>query len=226
MIQTIISVHTPKVAGTSFLHQLKQIYGEHQLLLDYQDDPTNPLSIINIDPNFYETTPIRTISPYKIVHGHFHPEKYSKLDNAFRMTFLRHPIDNILSIYNFWSAHENSFWDHPIFKYFKDANLSLPRFAMIPQIRYLYTQTYFGGFDMCQFDFIGDYTQYNQELSRLGRALEISFDLSVRQNITNDYLKSTSATGTHRHTLDEPEYALLAQILKKDIEFYEIYKGR
>jgi len=226
MKQTVISVHTPKVAGTSFLHQLKELYGEHQLLLDYNDDPSNPLSTINIDPNFYDVFPIKTIAPHKIVHGHFHPLKYANVNNAFRITFLRHPIDNIKSIYDFWTVHDKDFWDHPIFKYFKDENLSLIRFAMIPKIRYLYTQTYFGNFDMTQFDFIGDYAQYDQELLRLGKCLGLIFDLRVRQNTTAEYFKNAPDYELGKSTISDAERAELAQILKNDIDFYTTNKGR
>lgn len=77
----------PKVAGSSFLQQLKNQFGEHELLLDYGDDPVNPLSIVSIDPNRYIVESIKSI-----VHGHFSPHKYANLNNAFRMTFLRHPM--------------------------------------------------------------------------------------------------------------------------------------
>ena len=144
MFEEIISVHIPKVAGTSFLHQLKEIFGEQHVLLDYNDDPVYLQSIVNIDPNCYEFDPIKTISPYKVVHGHFQPKKYENLRNAFRLTFLRHPIDNIASIYFFWMAHDRNCWDSPIFHYCKDRNLTLLQFAALPKLRYLYTRTYFG----------------------------------------------------------------------------------
>jgi hypothetical protein len=222
MIESIVSVHMPKVAGSSFLYQLKELYGKHQLLLDYNDDPVNPVSIVNLDPDHYSMEPIKTIAPYKVVHGHFHPHKYAHLDNAFRITFLRHPIDNVMSIYCFWMAHDRSCWDSPVFHYFKDANLSLQRFAMLPKIRYLYTRSYFGDFDMRHFDFIGDYAKYNEELTRLGNRLGVQFDLNVRLNITMEYSKSSSV-----HEVDDKEkYEKLAEILKDDIAFYEAHKGR
>ena len=226
MNQTIISVHMPKVAGTSFLYQLKMLYGEKQLLLDYNDDPSNPLSIINIDPNFYDAFPIKTIAPYKVVHGHFHPHKYIYVDSAFRLTFLRHPIGNVKSIYDYWTVQDKDFWDHPVFKYFKAEDLSLTRFAMIPKIRYLYTQTYFGGFDMTQFDFIGDFEKYDQELLRLGNRLGLVFDLKVRRNSTAEYYKDESTFKLSRSAISDVEYEELAQILIKDIEFYTAYKGQ
>lgn len=226
MFDSIVSIHMPKVAGSSFLHQLKKLYGEHQLLLDYNDDPANPLSVVSIDPNIYNIQPIKTIAPHKVVHGHFHPNKYSNLNNAFRMTFLRHPIDNVLSIYYFWRAHDRETWDSPLFHYCKDANLSLLRFAMLPKVRYLYTCSYFGGFDMDQLDFIGDYAKYDQELVRLGSRLGVRFDLNVRQNITEKYFEESSNLENRRANDAKAEYENLANILKDDIDFYEFYKGK
>jgi len=226
MNQAIISVHMPKVAGTSFLHQLKKLYGEEMVLLDYNDDPSNPLSIVNIDPNYYDVFPVKTIAPYKVVHGHFHPHKYINVNNAFWLTFLRHPIANVKSIYDFWSAHEKGFWDHPIFEYFKAEQLSLIRFAMIPAVRYLYTQSYFGGFDMTQFDFIGDYARYDDELLRLGNRLGANFDLKVRHNTTAEYFKDELDSEYSGSAISDVEHEELAQILKKDINFYTTYKGR
>lgn len=226
MFEQIISVHMPKVAGTSFLHQLKEIFGEQYILLDYLDDPVYLQSIVNIDPNCYELDPIKTIFPYKVVHGHFQPKKYAHLENAFRLTFLRHPIDNIASIYYFWMAHDRNFWDSPIFHYCKDRNLTLLQFAALPKLRYLYTRTYFDDYDMSHFDFIGDYAKYESELSRLGKQLELPFKANIRLNVTSGYMSNQGITEVMRPSVNDTEYAKLAEILQDDIEFYQAHKGK
>lgn len=222
MFDTIISVHTPKVAGSSFLHQIKNIYGENNLLQDYQDDPVDVRSKINIDPASYYANPITSIGSHKIVHGHFHPGKYDQVPNAFRLTFLRHPVDNVISIYRFWCAHDQSAFDSPIFQYFKNNSLSLAQFAMLPKIRYLYSEVYFGGFDMSRFDFIGDYLKYNDELQRLGRLLNIDFDIGVKLNVTSSCQGDNKRVNDVETGMDLP----LWKILEQDIRFYERYAGR
>jgi len=224
MFDKIVSVHIPKAAGSSLAYQFKKIYGKEQVLDEYNDDPVNLLSICNIDPNRYIIEPIKSISPYKVVHGHFRPHKFSNLNNAFWMTFLRHPIDNIISIYYFWKAYERHRFDSPLFQYFKDANLSIQRFAMLPKIRYLYSRSYFGGFDMRRFDFIGDYTKYEDELTRLGNYLDIKFDMKVRVNITNNIFEDSSNFNEERDTNTLKENNKLSEILKDDIQFYEKYR--
>lgn len=215
----IVSVHTPKVAGSSFLHQLRTVFGEASLLLDYDDDPADIRSRRNIDPESYHLDPITTIAPYRVVHGHFHPGKYDALGNAFRLTFLRHPVDNVMSIFRFWSAHPPQMWDSPLFHYFKENALSVQRLAMLPAIRFLYSKTYFGGFDMSRFDFIGDYRDYPRELQRLGRLLGVEFDLALRLNVTQEIQR------------DDPKSALqdtsgLSEILAEDIRFYERHASK
>ncbi|MBV5349908.1 hypothetical protein JZU71_01740 [bacterium] len=208
----------PTCSTQSFL---KRIYGENNVLLDYNDDPVDPRSRISIDPAFYRLNPIRSIATRKLVHGHFCPGKYDCLSNAFRLTFLRHPVDNVFSIYRFWSAHDKDDWDSPVFHYFKEHSLSLERFAMLPKIRYLYSEVYFGGFDMGRFNFIGDYRNYDEELLRLGALLGVEFDMSVRLNTTqgcsNEFCSVIDAERKHDESL--------RNILDQDIRFYERYAG-
>ncbi|MBI4808479.1 MAG: hypothetical protein HY799_06005 [Nitrosomonadales bacterium] len=226
MFENIVSVHTPKVAGTSFLHQLKEVFGEQNVLLDYNDDPVYLHTIVNIDPNCYELDPIKSISPHKVVHGHFQPKKYAHLSNAFRLTFLRHPIDNITSIYIFWMAHDRAFWNSPIFHYCKDRNLTLLQFAALPKLRYLYTRTYFADYDMSQFDFIGDYAHYDSELMRLSKQICVPFKTNIRLNKTIDHMADGGRDDATRLSISDAEYGKLAEILKDDIAFYQTYKGR
>jgi hypothetical protein len=110
-------------------------------------------------------------------------------------------------------------WDAPAFRYFKERALSVQRFAMLPTIRFLYSTTYFGGFDMSRFDFIGDYCDYTRELQRLGVQLGVEFDLSLKVNITPGTVSDDPRS-------DASEIAALTEILAEDIKFYEQYAGR
>lgn len=215
----IVSVHTPKVAGSTFLQQLRAAFGEANLLLDYGDDPADICSRWNIDPESSRIDPIATIAPYRVVHGHFHPAKYNALDEAFRLTFLRHPIDNVMSIFRFWSVHPPGMWDSPLFRYFKENKLSVQRLAMLPAIRFLYSQTYFGGFDMTRFNFIGDFRVYPQELQRLGDRLGVEFDLTLRLNVTSEIQDNNPQA-------PPPDTGVLSDILAEDIRFYERHAGK
>lgn len=93
---------------------------------------------------------------------------------------------------------------------------------MLPKIRNLYSQVYFGDFDMDRFNFIGDYQNYDKELRRLGGLLGVEFDLNVRLNVTQEY------AGEGGTSLDVGEESIesLSSILEKDIRFYECYVGK
>ena len=216
---TIISVHTPKTAGTTFLQNLFVVFGESNVLLDYGDDPANPSSRWCLDPYSLILDPVTTVAPYKVIHGHFHPSKYNSIEQAFRITFLRHPVDNLISIFRFWSLSPPEISKSSLFSYFKDNKLSVQRFAMLPAIRFLYSRTYFGGFDMSQFDFIGDYKDYSMELLRLGGILGVDFNPKLRLNVTSEIQNDNS----HLSIGDLGE---LFKILAEDIAFYERHAGK
>ena len=215
----IISVHTPKVAGSAFRHQLQAIFSETELLLDYGDDPADHRSRGNLDPESYRLSPITAIAPHRVVHGHFRPQKYDALGDAFRLTFLRHPVDNVMSIYQFWRISAAEPWKTPLHRYFVENDLSVRRLAMLPAIRFLYSRTYFGGFDMTRFNFIGDYRDYPKELRRLGLLLGVEFDPELYINVT------PGATNDDPRK-NESDIAALSEILAGDIKFYERYAGR
>ncbi|SIQ68869.1 Sulfotransferase family protein [Aromatoleum tolulyticum] len=217
----IVSVHTPKVAGTSFQRQLIIALGESNVLLDYQDDPVDVRSHYSIDPNCYSRSGVNSIAPYRAVHGHFHPSKYDGVAGAVRITFLRHPVDNLISIYMFWTGHDRSAWDSPVFQYVKDTGLTIEQFAMLPKLRFLYSEVYFGGVDMHRFDFVGDYERYDCELARLGAVVGIQFNEDIRLNVTKDVARSAPASSVGKDTR-----LSLQRILEQDIRFYERYAGK
>lgn len=221
MEHPIISVHVPKVGGTSFLQHIKREYGEHNVLLDYSDDPVDVRCRMNIDPDYYRQHPIVSIAPYCVVHGHFHAGKYEYMEHARRITFLRHPVDNVLSIYRYWTVHHESAFAGPVFKYFKMSNLSIEALAMLPKIRFLYSETYFGGIDMTRFHFVGDYSKYDRELMRLGALLGVNFSVDVRVNVTRAF-----PGGDCIYTPDAKTRTALEKILAQDIRFYEQHAGR
>jgi hypothetical protein len=221
MGKKIISVHVPKTAGTSFRHILFSAYGKDSVLEDYAEDPVNPCSIASMDPGAYLRSPILNLEGYDVVHGHFHPNKYSFIDNSAYITFLREPIDNVFSIFNFWKGLGKG--HHALHDYFIDNKLSFFEFVELPSIRYLYTKCYFGSFDLDKFAFIGDYSHYKNEISRLSIILEKKLGGDV-------YLNKTSINIGDREKQDIvgdiDKRNRLASVLREDIQFYEHYRGR
>lgn len=210
----IISVHTPKAGGTSTLKVLHRAYGENAVHSDIKDDPSDPASAQYCDhENWLAQRPTSFPEHIKVVHGHFRPLKYAAFSQAFWFTFLRHPVDNIISIFNYWSAIPVQ--PHSLHQKFKQNPVGLIEFAHIEPLRYLYTKTYFGDWDMATFNFIGSHENRAADLLRLGDLLEVSFDPEVYENRTD------SGNATEKPTIDSATVETLSDILGEDIDFYQ-----
>jgi hypothetical protein len=212
----LISVHFPKAAGSSVRQSLTTAYGNDAVFLDYTDDPADPGSCYSLDPDGCRrvTRQRGFASGVRVVHGHFHPSKYQFINDAKRVTFLRHPVDNLISIYYFWKTCNEG---HCLYNYFRDNQLSLLELAGIPAIRYLFTKTYFGGVDMNIFDFIGFMKNYTEDLQTLSRLLCVPL-IETKENV-NKHLDYEEAVGAIK--ADTRLMAKLHDCLLEDVKFYE-----
>lgn len=175
-----ISVHTPKASGTSIIASLQKVFGD-LLEIDNSDDPANPLSQRVIDPCSYFGRSRKLGKRTACLHGHFHPGQFD-LDGVSLFTMLRHPIDNIVSIYFFWKTcppHGN-----PLHDYFITQELSLIDMAKLPALRFLYSERYFGGFDMGKFSVVGRYDDRPEYFRSLKYKLGLELDSSIEMNVT------------------------------------------
>lgn len=211
--QKLISVHTPKASGTSIIAALRQHFGE-LLEIDNLDDPANPLSQRVMDPQAYFSRKRRLGNQTGCLHGHFHPGQFD-LEGVGLFTMLRHPVDNIISIYHFWKSiapHGN-----PLHDYFINSNMSILNFAHLPAIRYLYTDRYFGNFDMKKFNLIGRFENRDFFFDRLYEMFGLKIDASIRLNV------SAASSDRFDNESNPDIIANLRNILKDDILFYEKY---
>lgn len=99
----LVFLHIPKTAGTSFRTALQGTFTEKEILKDYGDESSETSQII-----IQEAENSGVILPYIVenkvvfITGHFHISKYLALfqDDVHWCTFLRNPIDRIISEYN------------------------------------------------------------------------------------------------------------------------------
>lgn len=220
----VISVHFPKAGGTSLLQSLITAYGKETVCLDYLDDPADPCSHYSLDPEgcHRKARGVGCAPGVKVIHGHFHPSKYDFITRAKRITFLRHPIDTLISIYYFWKTLDKGHVLHGLFHYFRDNQLTLLDFARLPTFRYLLSRTYFGGVDMNRFDFIGFMESYAEDMGALSRALSIPV-VESRENV-NRYPGYQDAVSSIQ--ADKQLMSALHDYLIEDIRFYERVKMR
>lgn len=206
----IISLHLPKAGGSSMLALLKQTFGENNVLVDL-DDPTDPNAEYIKNPSKWISYCNDLNIDAPIVHGHFRPEKYLKFEKAFRLTFIRHPVINMKSIFRYWSLNSEyptSFWhDH-----FLRNRLNLTELASLPPMRHLYSQTYFGNFDINKMDFIGIHEFRELSMKKLSSKLNKNFHNDFHENRTPQ-----KADDLNFDQFDED----LENILSADIKFYD-----
>lgn len=217
MAMKIISIHVPKAGGTSTLALWKQAFGEDRVLMDYNDPPANPSAIFLLDPIVWaENRPKTLPESIQVVHGHFRPGKYDLVQDAFRMTMLRHPVDNLISIFCYWKKIPPQ--PNAVHQYFLANNLDVLGLARLPIIRNLYSDTYFGEWDMGRLDFIGRHETRADDLQRLAGILGISMD-------TNLHLNATDPEGPNMEkeaiVSDGKLMRRLSNLLADDIRFYE-----
>lgn len=183
-----ISVHLPKTAGTSFATALEYHFGD-SLLLDYADIPINTPrhdrnkaairnSLSNAEYDF---------QGIKCIHGHFLPLKYlllsDRLDALF-ITWMRNPIERVVSHFYFWQRNFNPETALPLHRKMMAENWSLERFCLGPEVRNLYFQFLYG-FPLEYFSFIGITEHYNDDFAFFAKNFMASSIEPERLNVGN-----------------------------------------
>ena len=214
----VISLHVPKCAGSSLKSMLQEAFGPQSVFEDYADRPLDPASRLRRDPaGFFaavEAAGFAHLAHKRVVHGHFPARKYAQLACRHRITFLREPVDRLISHYFFWQSLARH--GHALHDYFLDHGLGIEDFAALPPIRALYSETFFGGADMRAFDFIGFHEDIGRDLARLAALL----GAGLRQTHANR--TATAGYPEERRAILEnrPLLARLRGILRDDVEFY------
>lgn len=202
----LISVHFPKAAGTSLLRQLTELLPD-QVHLDYAHDPLvesgNEVAVFPDDK--------------RVVHGHFKPQRYSQRD-AILITFLRHPVSNVISIFYYWldcPEHGN-----PVHTKFLVERPDIFQFAAWPEFSGLMSKVYFVGFDMARFDFIGFHSSYAEDVARLGTLLGLPLSADIFEN--------KGRPCEEREPLEASSSAIsrLTDLLVDDVRFYNSARAR
>jgi hypothetical protein len=166
---TLVSVHLPKTAGTSFGKALRERFGDG-LQEDYTTLPLHqPRGIREwsaIRAGFASSGPAIGA---RAIHGHFLPLQYRiamRGRDVRYVTWLRDPVERVLSHYYFWqrTAHAAT-RAQPLRHRMLQDGWSLERFCLGPELKNLYRQ-WFWGFDVRRFAFIGITECYQADLEQ------------------------------------------------------------
>lgn len=130
------------------------------------------------------------------------------------MTFLREPADLLLSFYFFW--REMPFEGQALHRKFLDERPDIETFAGWAPIRRLSSETFFGGYDMERFDFIGFHETRQEDMARVNLLANLQLDASRHDNRTaNDHEERQAVRE------DKALMGRLRDLLAEDARFYE-----
>lgn len=200
----ILSVHLPKSGGTSVRGSLERQFGQ-RALFDYGRGPLGPDRDL-VEPGLPEGI--------DLVHGHFRPARYEAVQDAFRFTFLRQPVDLLLSFYFFWRTMPHQ--GLALHRRFLDEQPALEDFATWAPIQRLSSETFFGGYDMARFDFIGFHETRGPDMLRLNALAGLQLEPERRDNVTMN-----GDTERAEIRADVRRMAALRDLLIDDVRFYE-----
>jgi hypothetical protein len=206
----LVSVHYPKAAGSSLAAALKAHFGD-ALALDYHHDPVNPDHSLSERPLLAEGA--------RAVHGHFRWDRYIEHRGAFRLTFLREPVANLVSIYSFWRSLPPQ--RSPTHDRFLSEQTSIVDFARSYwPIRRLMSVTYFGGIEIGSFDLVGFYETRVRDLGRLSKQLGLSLQSDIYVN------RTAPMNDRQLFREDAATVSTLRSLLSDDVAFYEKARER
>ena len=161
----LVSLHLPKTAGTSFGMALERHF-RAGLQRDYDDRPLNT-PVAERNASALQACLTNAEAPLQTaccVHGHFLPVKYllqAQLTHARFITWMRHPVDRLVSHYFFWKRHAPDSPRDALHCRMHDEDWSLEKFCLLPDLQDVYTQ-FLWAFPLEYFDFVG-ITEYFEE---------------------------------------------------------------
>ena len=209
---SLVSVHVPKTAGTTLLAGLRTTLGR-RLLEDYNDRPLAhkrwPRRLIALS---HAARKAGQTLPYDCVYGHFLPVKYATCIHTRFATWLREPVQRVVSRYHHYCRHIENEPQH--LRHGLVAGLTLEQFVRLPQYQNTYAE-YFWGFSLRRFDFIGIVEDFPEELDRFARITGISIPESMPS--LNQNPDASDRAYEVPKKLDE----LIRSLNARDVKIYE-----
>lgn len=165
----LISLHIPKTAGTSFRNILKSVYGEKEV--GWLDIETN--GVVRLNESVYNKNKLPDL---KVIHGHF---VYKELLNKFEIkneykiiTWVRDPVKRVISNFYYLESRLKELLDE------EKNNLNIISKLQRTLMEYARAEInrnrqskFLAGSNPEDFDFIGVYEFFDQELHRLSSVL-------------------------------------------------------
>lgn len=209
----LISIHIPKTGGKSFYELLKEQYKEKLdtrfLRKQFFDDKKKDDSCLIDNLQEHAT----------VMHGHlwyYHVQEIHEKHHSKIITWLRDPVDRVISNYYFQMGMIRENKNHPLREKY---NLNIIDYALDGITNKIYK--YLRGIELEELYFVGFQEHYNESLQMLSKKLNWSNDL------TNIHINKRSNWTKYEDIKTQPEEITqeikdeLKIINYKDIEIYE-----
>lgn len=224
----LISVHLPKTAGTSFERSLRRHFGA-QLQRRYADKPLHhhPLRRNLRAAREGLCGRHREEASPACIHGHFLPLSYRHLahraDVRF-VTWLREPIDRLLSHYHYWRRAADSDardtlqdpMQDKVQRRMREENWSFEQFAQRRELRNVY-RAFLWGFPVERFDFIGITEHYASDLREFGQRF---LDRDLRPAEENRNPAHRAGAAGEGYSIDRGLRERLERVHARDLSLY------
>lgn len=184
----LISLHLPKTAGTSFGAALDRRFGQG-LRHDYGDLPLNTPAAVRNAAALRAGLALDDdgLAGVACVHGHFLPVKYllpgQRLGARF-VTWMRHPVDRLLSHHAFWRRTPPASPAHALHWRMQAEDWSLEAFCLAPELRDVYAQ-FLWAFPLAYFDFIGITEHFEEDFTFFSQRYLAGATLPPRLNASD-----------------------------------------
>jgi len=212
----LISLHLPKTAGTSFGKSLEEKFNK-SFLNDYGDQGISKPEYIRNKNALLSSIEIanKGLTNTNCIHGHFLPIKYLLFSTVQKLTFItwmRDPVQRMISHYNFWQNIYDTKTAAPHHKQVIEEKWTLEQFCLSPKFRNIYCQ-YLWGFPLEYFEFIGITEFYEDDLLYFG---EKYLNTTLQYKVLNTSNKKTS-----EYAIDSKLYTKIKEYHKDDMALYK-----
>jgi hypothetical protein len=169
---TIISLHLPKTAGTSFGDALSARFAQ-RYRRDYDDGgisrPADERQAAALAAGAILAR--QGLGDAACVHGHFLPVKYLPLAASCELifvTWMREPVARLLSHYYYWQESYDEKSSAPHHRQVIEEGWTLEKFCLSERFRNIYAQ-YLWCFPLHNFAFVGISEHYAEDLLEFSR---------------------------------------------------------
>ena len=199
----IVSVHVPKTAGTSFHRVLQGVYGKEAVFQDHGQYRDRRADQVPLEPW------------HRAIHGHVWAGRYrSALPTARRVTWVRHPVNWLISLYGFLDTLEPN--DNPAWKLLKNERPSLLEFAASEAVHIQTQSKFLHGVPVYDFFFVGIQEHFADDLYDLAALMNWKRVTPPRENV-NPFVSRIRATVWRDRALVEG----ICDRLEDDMRLYE-----